>query len=199
MKIKRAHKPVEYGKVRTLVLSSYVNVLKGWFLLIVASWRHQQGDGEQQVCGWLVRMRAHTHRRMSHPLLFAGENAFYERSAATVAISRSAITERILSNNPSRRATREVKRGGCDDPNTSQWKWHTGQAWPAPPPLCSPTHACVSHGGRLTRAAGACLRDAYSHTGCACMRFVFVYLRWIVLAAERCAAQRWWGEGKAGA
>lgn len=22
-------------------------------------------------------------------------------------------------------------RGGCDDPNTSQWKWHTGQAWPA--------------------------------------------------------------------
>lgn len=173
MKIKSARKPVKYGKVRTLVLSSYVNVLKGWFLLIVASWRHQQGDGEQQVCGWLVRMRAHTHRRMSHPLLFAGENAFYERSAATVAISRSAITERILSNNPSRRATREVKRGGCDDPNTSQWKWHTGQAWPAPPPLCSPTHACVSHGGRLTRAAGACLRDAYSHTGCmrACVSY----------------------------
>lgn len=97
---------------------------------------------------------------------------------------------------PLQKNDKRGRRGGCDDPNTSQWKWHTGQAWPAPPPPYF-THTRMYS---TVAVAGACLRDAYTHAH-VCMHVVshstYTYLR-TVPSGRRCA-RRWWGEGEAGA
>lgn len=64
-------------------------------------------------------------------------NAFYKRSAQTAGARRSDPFQL-----PLQKIDKRGRRGGCDDLNTNQWKWHTlvRHGLPAPPPSCSPTH-----------------------------------------------------------
>lgn len=103
---------------------------------------------------------------------------------------------------PLQKSDRRGRRGGCDDPNTNQWKWHTGQAWPAPPPSCSPTRACTRVRGRLPRHRR--LRAYVTRTRARELRlcaYVFVpaYLRRASSLPGWHRAARRWGEGKVGA
>lgn len=71
--------------------------------------------------------------------------AFWRRTHFTSAAHEQLARRSDPFQQPLQKSDKRGRRGGCDDPNTNQWKWHilVRHGLRRHRPSCSPTHTCL--------------------------------------------------------